>query len=155
MIMHKVIVTLAAAMMILFLMTSHFEPEFFLLHFYQSAIYLIIVLLFFYFEDRWGYMFGILVPVVWIILNFLTGFVSGSARQLFSLVRTQRVSNPVSLLGGVILILGASLAILSFVAFRKGVFGTGKAWRTFIGSFIWIAVYYGVLIYWFVRTIPS
>ncbi len=153
--MHKTIVTLAAVMMVLFLMVSSYEPQFFLLHFYQSAIYLAILLLFFYFEDRWGYMFAILAPVAWIILNFLTGFVSGSARQLFRLMRAQTVSNPVTFLGGMILIVGALLAVLSFMAYRREIVGTGKGLSTFLASLVWIIAYYGVLIYWFVRTIPS
>jgi hypothetical protein len=152
---HRGIATLAGVLMFCFFLLSHLEPEFFLLHLYQSLIYLVIILMLFYFEDHWAYMLGMLAPAIWTLLVFSTGLLGGAARQFGQLLQFEGVSNTVSLMAGITSIL--SFLMIGFCAYRwkREFAGLGLAARTFGVSLGIVAVYYGVLVSWFVRLIPA
>ena len=147
----KGIVTLAAAMLVLFLLTSGYEAELFFLRFYQAAIYLVIILLFFYFEDRWAYMFGMMVPIFGILLNFASGSLWAQARAVGRLLGRGAPPNPALLLGALATICGVALAILSYRVFKREIIGTRYARPTFWGTLVMVVIYYGVLVYWFAK----
>lgn len=148
----KGIVTLAAAILVLFLLTSGYEAELFFLRFYQAAIYLAIILLFFYFEDRWAYMFAMLVPIIGILLNFASGSLGAQFRDTFRLLGGGATPNPAPVLGALITVCGLVLAFLSYRAFRKEISGTPHARSTIWGSLVIVIIYYSVLVYWFTKS---
>lgn len=150
---NKPVATLAAAMTLLFLLIAGYESNFFLLHFFEAVIYLVMILLFFYLEDRYAYILGVFVPPVWIVLSFATGMVHISFRELGRALTFRGVSNPAGLVTSIIIVLGVLLMLLCWRALRREIGGTGY-WRStvFTGLAITIA-YYGVLIYWFYRTV--
>lgn len=150
---NKPVVTVAGGMMVLFLLAAWQETQFFLLHFFESVIYLIIILLFFYLEDRFGYILGLLVPAVWIILNTATGFVQIGLRELWQTLSFRGVTNPLGLVGGLILLTGILLMLLSLHALRREIAGTPYMRSTVVVGLVITAAYYGILIYWFSRSI--
>jgi hypothetical protein len=148
---HRGIATLALALMACFLALSHFDQQFFFLHFYESLIYIAIVLMLFYFEDRWAYMLGMVAPAGWLILTFVTGGFGEFFRQTNEVVHSQALLYPPALLGAITSVL--SVAMIGFCAYRwKREFrGLGKGLSSFLVSFGIVAVYYGVLVFWFWR----
>lgn len=151
---HRGIAGLSAALMLCFLLLTHYEPEFFLLHFYQSAIYLVIILLAFYMEDRWVYMLGMLVPGAWLLLAYGVGILGGAAREVSTLMHAQRPGSVPSLLGGITAVLAVALIVVSAMRWRRQMSGQGLWYRTLWPGLIITVLYFGVLIYWFWRTVP-
>lgn len=151
---NKPVVTVAAGMMVLFLLVAEYDiTQLLLLHFFESLIYMIIILLFFYLEDRFAYALGILVPTVWIVLNFATGFLQIGLRELLRALTLRGVYNPVGLLGGLILLTGLLLILLSLQALRREIVGTPYLRSTLLVGGAITAAYYGIVIFWFYRTV--
>lgn len=157
--MHRGLATLSGALMLCFLLLTGFEPQFFALHFYQSLIYLLIILMLFYFEDHWAYALGIMAPAVWLLLQFGTGVVvstflqiPGEVARLFSGLTP---SNGVAVITVLIALLSAAMICFNWIRWRREFMGAKKEWAVFFGSFVVVAVYYGVLIYWFWHLIPQ
>ena len=151
---NKPVAATAALMMVLFLLVGWYETHFFLLHFFESLIYLVIILLLFYLEDRFGYILGLLVPAVWIVLNIATGQVLFGLRDLARAITLQKVGNPVGLLSGFILLAGILLMVLCWRSLRREIVGTPYLRSTVLVGVAITAGYYGILIFWFVRSIP-
>lgn len=152
---HRGIATLALALMICFLILSHFDPQFFFLHFYESLIYIAIVLMLFYFEDRWAYMLGMVAPAGWLLLTLVTGGFGEFIRQMNRLLHAQVPEYAAFFLGGVISIL--SVAMIAFCGYRwkREFAGLGQGLSTFLISLGIVAAYYGVLAYWFWRSVAA
>jgi hypothetical protein len=102
---YRRIATLAVLQVLCFLLLSDLESDFFLLHFYQTIVYLALLILLFYFEDRWAYRIGILAPAGWLVLAFATGLRGATTRQLLRLEQEQGLTNLVSFLAAVTMLL--------------------------------------------------
>jgi hypothetical protein len=113
---YRSIATLAVLQVLCFLLLSHLVPDFFLLHFYQTIVYLALLILLFYMEDRWAYMIAILAPAGWLVLAFPTGLLGAAGRQLLRLERGQGLTNLVSFLAAVTMVL--SVAMIAVCARR-------------------------------------
>ena len=152
---HRGIATLALALMMCFLLLSHFDPQFFLIHFYESLIYLAIVLMLFYLEDRWAYMLGIVAPGGWLLLTFVTGGFGEFMRQMSRMLHGSAPDYPATLLGGAISVL--SVAMITFCAYRwrREFTGLGKGQSTLLVSMGIVAVYYGLMVFWFWRSVAA
>lgn len=149
---NKPVVTVAGVMTALFMLVGWYETQFFLLHFFEALIYLVIILLFFYLEDRFGYILGILVPAVWIVLNTATGLVPIGLRELWRVAHIRAPGNPVGLLAGLIFLFGFLLMQLCWHALRREIVGTPYLRSTLlVGAGITMG-YYGILILWFLRS---
>jgi len=151
---HRGIATLASALMMCFLLLSHFDPQFFLIHFYESLIYLAIVLMLFYFEDRWAYMLGIVGPAGWLLLTFVTGGFGEFARQIGRMIHAQ-APDPATFLGGSISVLSVAMIIFCAYRWKREFAGLGKGRSTLLISIGIVAVYYGVMILWFWRSVSA
>jgi len=130
------------------------EPNFFLFHFYQTVVYLAILIMLFYMEDRWAYMIGIIAPALWLVMTFASGLLGGAVRQILRLGGGQGLTNPVSFLAAVAALLSVLLILVSLRHWVKEYVGLGQSLKTFLVSFGIVAVYYGILVVWFWRTIP-
>jgi hydrogenase-4 membrane subunit HyfE len=152
---YRDIATLSALQILCFLLLTHLEPDFFMLHLYQTIIYEAILLMLFYTEDRWAYMIGILAPAAWLVLAYESGLLGAALRQLFRLTRAQAVTNQVSLVAGIIVLL--SLLMIGFCAYRwkRHYSGLGKGLNTFLISLAIVVVYYGILVVWFWNRLPK
>jgi hypothetical protein len=153
---HRGIATLAGLLMTCYILLSHFDPDFFLLHLYQSLIYLVVILMLFYFEDHYAYMLGMIAPAASLIMMMATGLISSGLRQvgwLFSPPYAGHKPDPVALMAAATAVM--LLMMIGFCAYRwkREYAGLGKGWTTFLVSLGVVVVYYGVLIYWFTRSI--
>jgi len=152
---YRDIATLAGLQVICFLLLSHLEPNFFLLHFYQSIIYMAILIMLFYMEDRWAYMIGLLAPIVWLGLAFATGLLGGALRQVLRVGHGEEISNGVSFIAAVTAVLSVLMIAVCVRRWVKEYAGLGKSLSTFAVSFGIVAVYYGILVFWFWQMIPG
>lgn len=156
---HRGLATLSGALMVCFLLLTGFEPQFFTLHFYQSLIYLLIILMLFYFEDHWAYALGIMAPAVWLVLHLGTGLIASTFRQVPSemsrLFSGVTPSNGVAIITVLIAVLSVAMIIFNWVRWKREFMGARKESPVFLGSFVVVVVFYGVLIYWFWHVIPQ
>ena len=151
---YRSIATLAVLQVLCFLLLSHLEPEFFLLHFYQTIVYLALLILLFYMEDRWAYMIGMLAPAGWLVMAFATGLLGAGGRQLLSLERGLGLTNLVSFLAAITMLLSILMILVCARRWHKEYGGLGKSLTTFVVSFGIVIVYYCILIAWFWHMIP-
>ena len=140
---YRSIATLSVLQVLCFLLLTHLEPEFFLLHFYQSIVYLALLILLFYTEDRWAYMIGMLAPAGWLIIAFATGLLGAAGRQLLRLERGMGLTNLVSFLAGITMVLSVLMIAVCARRWHKEYGGLGKSLTTFIVSLGIVVVYYG------------
>src|SRR3989304_9170569 len=104
----------------------------FTLHFLESLIYLVMLLLLFYGLEDWGYVMGVVAPLVWTALTLLSGTSLSALQALGQAVSFQGVRSPVDLLGGAALMVGIALMAACARAFRREVWGTKGALRTVV-----------------------
>lgn len=153
---HRGIATLAGLLMVCYFLLSHLEPAFFLLHFYQSLIYLVIILMLFYLEDQYAYMLGMIAPAVWIVLSISTGIMGMALRQVWWILRPpypgHQVDN-VAIMAAITTVLTILMIVFCAYRWKREFAGLGKGLTTFLISFGVIAVYYGVLVFWFTQSI--
>ena len=155
---HRGIATLAGFLMLCFLLLSHLEPDFFLLHLYQSLIYLVIILMLFYFEDQYAYMMGMIAPAAWIVMSLLTGLTGMALRQVWWIVSPPYPGHKVdtvSIMAAITTVLAVLMIVFCAVRWKREFSGLGKGLTTFLVSLGIIVVYYGVLIFWFTRSIGA
>jgi len=151
---YRDIATLAGAQILCFLVLTHLEPNFFLLHLYQSILYIAILVMLFYMEDRWAYMIGMLASAVWLGMAFATGML-GSAVQQFVLRTKGSSATGVGWLTLLIALIAVLMIALCGRHWKKEYAGLGKTLATFAWSLGVVAVYYGVLIFWFWNMFPK
>lgn len=150
---HRGIATLSLSLVACFLLLSAFDPQFFLVHFYESLVYLAIVLMLFYLEDRWAYMMGVLAPAVWLLLVGGIGALPDMWRQVERLFAL-RPAGFIGILGGITVVLSALMIVVCGLRWRREFAGLGDGWKTFLVSFVAVAIYYGFLVIWILRWIP-
>lgn len=152
--MNRVVATLALLMALLFAGVTFSQSEFLLLHIYEGAIYVVIVVLLSFGREEWAYPLGLIVPLVWIVLNFLTGQLGAGAVQLGMLIGRGEVTNITSLLAAAITAVGLALAAASLYYYRKEIHGspTQGAHNFVLGAIISLA-FYTVLVLWFTAAI--
>jgi hypothetical protein len=151
---YRSIATLAVLQVLCFLLLTHLEPDFFLFHFYQTIVYLALLILLFYMEDRWAYMIGMLAPAAWLVLAFSTGLLGAATRQLLSLGHGQGLTNTVSFLASITMVLSVLMIVVCARRWRKEYGGLGKSLTTFAVSLGIVVVYYAILVIWFWHQIP-
>jgi hypothetical protein len=142
---YRDIAILAGAQIVCFLLLTHLEPTLFLIHLYQSILYTAILVLLFYMEDRWAYMIGMLVSVVWLAMAYTSGMLGRAIEQLFA----PRTSSLAANLAGLLALVTALLAVL-MIGFcgrhwKKEYSGLGKTRSTFLVSLGIVLAYYGIL----------
>lgn len=152
---YRDIATLSGLQVLCFLFLTHFDQEFFLLHLYQSVLYVAILIMLFYMEDRWAYMIGMLAPVVWLVMAFVTGLLGGAARQLGLMLSGGAPTNVVSLLAAATAVLAVLMIVFCARHWAREYAGLGKSLSTFAVSFGVVAVYYAILAMWFWQMIPN
>lgn len=146
---------MAVALTIGFLLLSYFDSQFYLIHFYESLIYLVIIVLLFFFENQWAYMFGMVMPGVWLVLSLVMGFLPGMSRQISLLAHLRRPNDLSSLIGACIAVLSVILIFLSAYRWRREFAGLGKGSRAMAVSLGVAAAYYGWLAVWMLQWPPS
>ena len=152
---YREIAALAGLQVLCFLLLSHLEPNFFLLHFYHTINYLAILIMLFNMEDRWAYMLGIIAPAVWLVMVFATGLLIAGFRQLAWLTRGHAMGNPVSFLAVVSAVFSVLMIAACARRWMKEYAGLGKSLSTFAVSLGIVVAYYGILVVWFWRMIPT
>ena len=152
---HRGIATLGAALVVCFLLLTQYDPQIFFLHLYESLIYIAKVLIHIYFEDRWAYMLGMLAPAGWLVLQFVTGGFSAFGRQLSRVLHAEAPDYPAFFLGAIVSILSVAMIVFCAYRWKREFAGLGRALNTFLISLGIVAVFYGVLMYWFWRAVTS
>ena len=100
-------------------------------------------------------MIGIIAPSVWLLMTFATGMLGAGVRQLAWLTLGRGLGNPVSLLAAVAAIFSVLMIVACTRRWMKEYSGLGKSLSTFLVSLAIVLVYYGILVVWFWKMIPS
>ena len=95
---YETFATVAALQVVCFSVRADFQPQFFLLHLYQTIICVALLILLFCIEDRRACMIGMLTPIPWLGMAFVTDLLGGAARQVQRLTPGEGVTNAVSAL---------------------------------------------------------
>jgi hypothetical protein len=152
--MNRVVATLAVIVGLLFASVGIDEPEFFLLHCYEGFIYVILVTMLYYGREEWAYPLGMLLPLVWILLNFGTGRLSAGAVQLRLFVGRGEVTNLTSFLAVAITAAGLALAGSCAYYYWKEVHGSpSDGPENFALAALISLSYYAVLVLWFIAAV--
>jgi hypothetical protein len=152
--MNRVVAGLAVLVALLFASTSFEEPEFLLLHTYEASIYIVLVAFLYFGREEWAYPLGMILPAVWIVLNYATGRISAGALQVGMLVGRHEISNVTGLLALGITFAGLALMIASGYYYHKEIHGSPSAGPHNFGLGAVIAVaYYAVLVLWFTAAV--
>ena len=140
---------LAAVQVVCFLILTQLEPHFFIIHLYQMIPYAAVVLLVRYSLDRWAYMIGSLVSIVWLGLAYTAGLLGSAVERL----RTPGNSDTTGNLVAVLALATAALAVLMTVLCRVHWVKTNYERRAsrpiFLLSLAMVFAYYLVLAHWF------
>ena len=95
-----------------------------------------------------------MMPLIWIVLNFLTGLLGAGARQVGLLISRGAVSNVVSLMAIAISLCGIVLAATSLYYYRKEIHGSPTQGPKNFGLAALISVaFYSVLVLWFAAAV--
>lgn len=149
------IVALASVQILCFLVLARLEPRFFIIHLYQLIPYVAIVLLIGYGHQRWAYMIGPLVSVVWLGLAYMAGLLGSTVERLRDFGSFSPDANSVGLLALATAVVAALMTVLCRLHWVKEYSGRGLAWRTFLYSLGIVIAYYGILLRWFWNMIPD
>jgi hypothetical protein len=153
---HRGIATLAGLLMFCYILLSHVDADFFFLHLYQSLIYLVIILMLFYFEDHYAYMLGMIAPAASLILMMSTGLITAGLRQVGYLFKPPYPGHqvePVALMAAITPVMLILMIIFCAYRWKREYAGLGKGLSTFLVSLGIVVVYYGVMIFWFTKSI--
>ena len=149
------IATLAGVQILCFLVLARLEPRFFIIHFYQLIPYVAIVLLIGFGHERWAYMIGPLVSVVWFGLAYMAGLLGSAVERLLDFGSSSATANAVGLLALATAVVAALMTVLCRLHWVKEYSGRGLALRTFLYSLGIVMAYYGILLRWFWNMIPN
>ena len=149
------IAALASVQILCFLVLARLEPRFFVIHLYQLMPYVAIVLLIGYGHERWAYMIGPLVSVVWLGLAYMAGLLGSSVERLRNFGSFSPNADSVGLLALATAVVAAFMIVLSRFHWVNEYSGRGLVWRTFIYSLGIVITYYGILLRWFWDMIPN
>jgi len=145
---------LAGLQIICFLVLTRLEPRFFIIHLYQLIPYVAIVLLVAYGHERWAYMLGPLVSLVWLGLAYLAGPLGTAVERLWAFGNSSPNANVVALFALATAVMAVLMIVLSLIHWMKEYSGR-QNWRTFLLSLGIVVVYYGILLRWFWDMIPN
>jgi len=151
---HRRIATLAVAAIVSFLLLSQSDPQFFLLHLYESLIYMVLLFLLMYEEPEWAFVLGMAAPAAWVLLIAATNL-HGILRQVGRVLRFQPPDYPTNLIGGVCMLISIVMFGACLYGWRKERWGFRHAWRTIGAIAVLVAVYYGVLVFWYSRMVMA
>jgi hypothetical protein len=122
-------------------------PQLRLLHFFQALIYLAVIAL--TRRNRtsaWGFGVGVIIPVLWNALSlFITHLFQAGAGQLWSLLRSGRLTRPDTLMvfvGGVAHFLLIVACMAGFLQLRPA----KKHWLQFFGGGLLAFAYFALII---------
>jgi hypothetical protein len=149
------IAALASVQILCFLVVARLEPRFFIIHLYQLIPYVAIVLLIGYRHERWAYMIGPLVSVVWLSLAYMAGLLGSAVERLRNFGSFSPDANSVGFLALATAVVAALMTLLCRFHWVKEYSGRGLVWRTFLYSLGIVMVYYGILLRWFWDMIPN
>jgi hypothetical protein len=107
--------------------------ELFFFEFAKSTIFVAIAVLAFYGESEYSYMLGIIAPVLWFVVDILTGTFINDFRVLFSYVTGNTVAPLETPLHGLARIVAVVLVAASVHAWRK------EVPEKFFGKTFWIS----------------
>ncbi len=152
--MNRPVTFLLILMAILFGIVAVLDSEFLLLHAYEAGFYIVIAVVLAFGHEQFAYPLAFLTPLIWIVLNFLTGMLRAGARQAGMLISRGAVSNVVSLMTIVISVSGILLAGTSYYYYRKEIHGSPAQGPKNFGLAALVSLaYYGVLILWFAASV--
>ncbi len=152
--MNRPVSFLLILMAVLFGAVGIMDSEFLLLHVYEAGIYIVIAVMVAFGHEELAYPLAFLTPLIWIVLNFLTGLLGAGARQVGMLISRGAVSNVVSLMAIVISVSGIVLAATSLYYYRKEIHGSPTQGPKNFGLAALISVaFYSVLVLWFAATV--
>jgi hypothetical protein len=151
---HRRLATLAMAAIVCFFLLSQFDPQFFFLHIYESFIYMVLLFLLVHEEEEWAYVLGMAAPAAWVFLIAASNF-GGIARQVSRVLHFQRPDYAANLIGAVCMLISLVMFGACFYRWRKERWGFRHAWRTIGAIAAVVAVYYGVLVFWFSRMVMA
>lgn len=146
---------LAGIQILCFLALTRLEPRFFIIHFYQLIPFVALLLLVAYGRERWAYMIGPLVSLVWLSLAYIAGLLGSAVERLRSFDSPSRDTDFVALLAIVTAIVALLMIVLCRIHWVKQNLGRGEAWRTFLVSLAIVVAYYAILLRWFWDMIPN
>jgi hypothetical protein len=149
------IAILAGVQIICFLALTRLELRFFIIHLYQLIPYVAIVLLVVFRHERWAYMIGPLVSLVWLGLAYMAGLLDSAVDRLRTFGTSSQDANLVAILALTTAVVAVLITVLSRVHWLKECSGRGRTWRTFLISLGIVVAYYGVLLHWFWDMIPN
>ncbi len=108
--------------------------QFFFFELAKSTIFVAVAVLVFYGENRFSYMLGIMAPMLWFIVDILTGTFISDFRVLFNYVTGGSVAPLETPLHGLSRLVAVVLIVASARAWRKEVS------EKFVGRTFWIGV---------------
>lgn len=149
------IATLASVQILCFLALALLEPHFFVIHLYQLIPYVAILLLIGYRRERWAYIIGPLVSVVWLGLAFVAGLLGSAVERLRNFGSFSPDANSVGILALATAVVAGLMTVHCRFHWVKEYSGRGLAWRTFLYSLGIVMAYYGILLRWFWDMIPN
>lgn len=149
------IVLLAGLQSFCFVALTQLEPRFVVIHLYQLIPYVAILLFVAYHKERWAYMIGPLVSLLWLGLAYMAGLLGSAITHVYEFGDFSLVSNVVSVLALTTAIVAVALTIRCGVHWSREFAGQGLARQTFFLSLVIVLGYYGVLLHWFWDMIPN
>ncbi|HXZ18622.1 MAG TPA: hypothetical protein VEG63_01660 [Candidatus Acidoferrales bacterium] len=151
---HRRIATLAVAAIVSFLILSQYDPQFFLLHIYESAIYMVLLFLLMYEEEEWAFVLGMAAPAAWVLLISATNL-HGILRQVGRVLHFQALDHPANFIGGVCVLISVVMFGSCLYCWKHERWGFRHAWRTIGAIAAVVAIYYGILVFWFSRLVMA
>lgn len=129
-------------------------PQYFTFELVRSLMFVVIAVLAFFGEDRYGYMLGVVAPLLGFFLNILLGGFFAEFTTLWASVTGRQLSSVDTPLHGCAILSSSALVVLCYRAFKKQVpekfFG-----KTFAVCLVISLVYVGVLGGWYFNAIPA
>lgn len=149
------IAVLAGVQILCFLALTRLEPRFFIIHFYQLIPYVALLLLIGFGQERWAYMVGPLVSLVWLGLAYTADLLGSAVEHLRSPGTFSLDANLVALLAVITAVVAVLMTVLCRIHWVKEYSGRGRPWRFFLASLAIVVAYYAILLRWFWDMIPS
>ena len=143
-------VFLAAFLTTVFIVAGAFSlTQFFYFELAKSVIFLAVAMLVFFNEERFGYMLGIIFPVLWFLADILVGVFINDFATLFRFLSGKPIGDLATPLDGIARLSAIFLVLVSFSAWKK------EVPERFVGKTFWISAlisvaYAGLLATWYV-----
>ncbi len=148
-------VFLAAILTTVFIVAAAFAlPQLFYFELAKSFVFMAVAVLVFFGEDRYGYMLGIIFPVLWFLVDILIGTFFDDFAVLFSYLGGKGVGPMESPLHGFARLAAIFLLIASLRSWNK------EVPEKLMGKTFWVSVaisvvYMALLTVWYYHIFPS